>query len=61
MPQSFKKALVWYRKAADQGPANAQNNLGAMYKEGQGGVPQSYKEASVWYRKAADQVEANAR
>jgi len=31
--------VVWYRKAAGQGDAAAQNNLGVMYKEGQG-VPQ---------------------
>ena len=53
-------ALVWYRKAADQGYANAQFNLGTMYHQGNS-VPQSYKEALVWYRKAADQGYSGAQ
>ena len=43
----------WYRKAADQGDAVAQFNLGSMYSKGQG-VPQDYAQAVVWYRKAAE-------
>src|SRR6266480_1663893 len=53
-------ALQSYRKAADQGDARAQNNLGAMYESGRG-VPQSYTEAIRWYRLAADQGYANAQ
>ena len=53
-------ALQSYRKAADQGDARAQNNLGAMYENGQG-VPQSYTEAIRWYRLAADQGDATAQ
>jgi hypothetical protein len=34
--------------------ADAQYNLGEMYKDGRG-VPQDYAEAARWYRKAADQ------
>ena len=49
-----------YRKAADQGFAKAQFNLGVCYKKGQG-VPQSFKEAVRWCRKAADQGLANAQ
>ena len=52
--QDYKLALAWYRKAADQGNANAQFNLGCMYEEGQG-VAQDYKKALTWYRKAAAQ------
>ena len=59
MPQSFKEAAVWYRKAADQGDADAQFNLGVMYDKGRG-VLQSDKEAAVWDRKAADQGHAGA-
>lgn len=29
-------AVTWYRKAAEQGDANAQNNLGYMYASGRG-------------------------
>jgi len=42
------------RKSADQGSAEAQNNLGAMYAKGQG-VPQSDAEAVRWYHLAAQQ------
>ena len=60
MPQSDKEAAGSYRKAADQGHAEAQFNLGVMYDEGRG-VPQSDKEAAMWYRKAADQGHADAQ
>src|SRR6266566_3129491 len=53
-------ALQSYRKAADQGDARAQNNLGAMYESGRG-VPQSYTEAIRWFRLAADQGDAKAQ
>ncbi|MCP4696956.1 MAG: sel1 repeat family protein, partial [Gammaproteobacteria bacterium] len=43
-----------YRLAAEQGNADAQKNLGAMYKHGQGAT-QDYKEAVKWYRMAAEQ------
>ena len=33
--QNYKTALKWYRKAADQGNATAQYNLGVIHK-GQG-------------------------
>jgi TPR repeat protein len=57
VPQDYAEALRWYRKAADQGDAGAQSNLGVMYAKGQG-VPQDSAEAARWYRKAADQGEA---
>jgi TPR repeat protein len=46
--------VKWYRKAAEQGHANAQCNLGFMYKEGRG-VPQDDAESVNWYHKAAEQ------
>ncbi len=39
MPQDYAETVKWYRKAAAQGQADAQNNLGFMYGNGQG-VPQ---------------------
>ena len=54
------RRLKWYRLAADQGNADAQNNLGAMYDNGQG-VPQNYAEAVKWFRLAADQGHAIAQ
>ena len=47
------KALKWFRKAAEQGNANAMRYLGRMYENGQG-VAQDYSEAARWYQKAAE-------
>lgn len=46
------EAAKWYRKAADQGHANAQYNLGNRYLNGQG-VKKDVSEAVIWYKKAA--------
>ena len=56
----FAQAVEWYRKAAEQGHANAQNNLGAMYEYATG-VPQDDAQAVEWYRKAAEQGDAFAQ
>lgn len=58
-PKDYGQALEWYRKAADQGDARAELNLGIMYYEGYG-VPQDYGQALAWCRKAADQHFAGA-
>ena len=42
--QDYEEAVRWFRKAADQGIAEAQYSLGVMYGEGQG-VMQDYAEA----------------
>ena len=60
VPQDYKEAASWYRKAAEQGNAPAQFYLGQMYDVGKG-VPQGYEEAASWYRKAAEQGEALAQ
>jgi TPR repeat protein len=52
--KDYAGAMSWYRKAADQGDANAQNNVGDLYFYGRG-VAQDYAQAMFWYRKAADQ------
>jgi len=44
--------MKWYRKAADQGDAAAQFNLGTLYYNGRG-VPQDLVEAHKWYTLAA--------
>ena len=54
------EAVRWYRKAADQGHAEAQNRLGTYYEYGRG-VTEDYDEAVRWYRKAADQDLAEAQ
>ena len=60
MPEDDAEAARWYRLAADQGLADAQNNLGLMYDNGEG-VPEDDAEAVRWYRLAADQGDAGAQ
>jgi len=57
--QDYKTAMRWFRKAADQGMAEAQFCVGMMYQgddwhSGQG-VDEDYKTAMRWFRKAAEQ------
>lgn len=48
------EAVVWLRKAAEQGHAAAQNALGVCYVHGYA-VPVDRDEAAVWFSKAAAQ------
>jgi len=54
------EAVKWYRKAAEQGYADAQSNLGWMYGNGKG-VKQDDAEAVKWFRKAAEQGNSRAQ
>ncbi len=56
----YETALQEWRPLAEQGHANAQSNLGRMYRKGQG-VPQDYAVAAKWYRRAAEQGYASAQ
>ena len=56
----YATALKEWRPLAEQGHANAQDNLGLMYTKGLG-VPQDYAAAAKWYRKAAEQGLASAQ
>ena len=47
------QADAWYQKAADQGFAYAQFNLGAAYEDGRLGVPQDYVLAHMWFHLAS--------
>ena len=48
--QDYAEAIAdWYRKAAEAGHAQAQFNLGTMYREGHG-VAQDDAEAFRWFR-----------
>ena len=58
--QDYKEAGKWYTKAAEQGHAQAQCNLGWMYQNGHG-VTQDYQKAYEWYTKAAEQGLTKAR
>ena len=60
VPKDVAQAVVWYRKAAEQGEADAENDLGLMYLKGRG-VPQDLAQANAWFRKAAEQGEAEAQ
>ena len=60
MKQDFGEAVRLYRKAADQGFANAQYNLGTMYANGQG-VKHDFGEAVRWFHKAAEQGHEQAK
>ncbi len=53
------RAIHWYRKAALQGDARAENIMGLAYYKGRG-VPRNYLKAVRWYRKAAEQGNALA-
>lgn len=58
--KNYTEAAKNYRKAAEQGHADGQNNLGAMYLNGYG-VTKDYAEAVKWYRKAAEQGHADGQ
>ena len=58
--QDYKKAASYFRIAATQGHADAQNYLGICYDEGKG-VDKDYKEAAKWFRKAAEQGNKHAQ
>jgi TPR repeat protein len=51
---NYERAAYWFRKAAEQGHAQAQNELGWLYDNGYG-VEQDNTQAVFWYRKAAEQ------
>ncbi len=57
--QDYPEAVKWYRKAAEQGNANGQNNLGLMYYHGTG-VAKDMVEARKWFEKAAEQGHTKA-
>ncbi|MYN07596.1 tetratricopeptide repeat protein [Pseudoduganella aquatica] len=60
VPQDYKQALNWHRKAAVKGKADAQYVVGAMYYTGNA-VIQDHKQAVIWFRKAAEQGHPDAQ
>jgi TPR repeat protein len=54
------EAVGWFKRAAQQGNADAQFNLGIAYDDGVG-VPKDSAEAAKWVRKAAEQGNADAQ
>ena len=60
MPTDPVQKVAWYRKAAEQGNAGAQFNLGLSYAKGLG-AQQDFAEAAGWYNNAANQGFAEAQ
>lgn len=58
--KSYSEAFTLYQKAAWQGHAFAQCNLGDLYQNGPIGY-RNYEKALFWYHKAADQGDAFAQ
>jgi TPR repeat protein len=58
--QNYQEAAAWFRKAAYQGYAESENELGVMFALGQG-LPQDFAEAVKWFRKAADKGSATGQ
>ncbi len=56
----YAEAAKWWRKAADQGDAAAQSDLGWVYTYGRG-VETKYLEAAGWYRRSAEQGNSTAQ
>ena len=54
---SLAQALVWYRRAAEQGDTRAQVALGSAYAQGIG-VVQDYIEADKWLNIAASRAKS---
>ena len=52
VPKDIAQAVIWYRKAAEQGHAKAQFALGLSYDNGEG-VPQDYQQAYAWFSVSA--------
>jgi TPR repeat protein len=57
--QDYAKAMVYFRKAADDGNAPAMYYIAALYEIGRG-VPSDCQQAMAWYLKAADAGDAPA-
>ena len=53
--EEYSEAAKWCRRAAEQGHAEAQYNLGALYMLGHG-VPRNDAEATKWFRRVAPDV-----
>ncbi|MCK5814317.1 MAG: sel1 repeat family protein, partial [Flavobacteriaceae bacterium] len=57
---SFGQSFTETKKAAEQGDADAQYNLGTMYSKGKGTLT-DIKQAFYWWKKAAEQGDAEAQ
>ena len=60
VPEDDATAVKWYTKAAEQGNAGAQFNLGVMYGNGEG-VPENNVLAYMWWNLAAAQGDESSK
>ncbi|WP_179141833.1 tetratricopeptide repeat protein [Salibaculum halophilum] len=60
-PEDYAAAARWYRRAADQGDADAQHRLGIFYGVGRGEVSKDPERAIALFRQAAEQGHAPAQ
>ena len=51
VPQDYRKAHKWLKKAAEEGNTTAMVNLGRLYEQGLG-VAQDFDKALEWFQKA---------
>jgi S1-C subfamily serine protease len=58
--KDFGEAVYWFRRAAEQGNAQAQCNLGLCYSAWDD-MPKDLPNAFKWFRKAAEQGDADAQ
>ena len=58
--KNLTEAFKWFQKAAEQGLAPAQNDLGICYNHGEG-IERNLTEAFKWWQKAAEQGCASAQ
>ncbi len=61
LPANYAEAVRWFRRAAEQGHADAQFQLGLMYMRGQGAQLIGHAAAVDWMRKSAEQGNANGQ
>ena len=57
--ESSEKAIEYFKLAADQGLADAQNAMGEFFEKGRGGLSKSYEKAAEYFKLAADQGHAS--
>jgi TPR repeat protein len=60
VPRDPERAAEWHERAASQGLANAQYQMGLLYEHGEG-VPRDDVAAAHWHRRAAEQGEVAAQ
>jgi TPR repeat protein len=60
VPQNYREAANWCRRAADQGNPEGEYLLGLMYDKGQG-VPRDFFQAYKWLNLAAARVSGDRR